>query len=102
MIATTVTIWVKAENVDEFIAATIENHENSIREPGNLRFDFLRCKDDDTRFLLYEVYESEQAAKAHKDTEHYLKWKETVADWMAKPRQGVAHSVVRPADKSQW
>lgn len=102
MIVTCVTIYVKTEHIEKFMAATIENHNNSIQEPGNLRFDVLQCADDPSRFLLYEVYESEAAAKAHKNTPHYLKWKDTVADWMAKPREGVKHNVIRPVATTMW
>jgi autoinducer 2-degrading protein len=31
--------------------------------------------------LLYEAYDSLEGAAAHKQTPHYLKWKETVAPY---------------------
>ena len=102
MIVYCVTVYVKPEHLDEFIAATITNHEGSIREPGNLRFDVLQSADDPTRFLLYEAYESDEASATHKQTDHYLTWRKTVADWMAKPREGVGHRVVRPTQRDQW
>lgn len=102
MIVTCVTVYVKEEHVDDFIEASIENHKGSIEEPGNIRFDVLQCSGDPARFLLYEAYESEEAALAHKKTGHYLKWKETVTDWMAKPREGVPHKVICPAVRSGW
>lgn len=102
MIVTCVTVYVKPENVSEFIQATRENHDHSIKENGNLRFDFLQCASDPSRFFLYEAYESEAASAAHKDTPHYKKWKETVASWMAKPREGVAHKVIAPAEVQKW
>jgi autoinducer 2-degrading protein len=102
MLVTCVTIYVKPEHVADFIEASIANHEGSIKEPGNMRFDVLQCTGDPTRFLLYEAYESEEAAAAHKQTEHYLKWRDTVAAWMAKPREGIPHRVVRPLDRSAW
>lgn len=102
MIATSVTVFVKEGHEDDFIAATIKNHEGSVQEPGNLRFDVLQSRGDPARFMLYEVYESDEAARAHKDTEHYKVWRETVEPWMAKPREGVAHDVIRPEDKAQW
>ncbi|MCB0210468.1 MAG: antibiotic biosynthesis monooxygenase, partial [Anaerolineae bacterium] len=98
----TVTVYVKPEHVDDFIKATIANHNHSIEEAGNMRFDVLQCTDDPTRFLLYEAYESDEAAAAHKKTDHYLKWRETVADWMAKPREGIPHRVIRPQDRGEW
>jgi len=39
MIVTIVNVFVKPENVEQFIAATMENHQHAINEPGNLRFD---------------------------------------------------------------
>ena len=53
-------------------------------------------KEDPARFLLYEAYESERAAAAHKDTEHYKRWRERVADWMAEPRRGIKYHGIRP------
>ncbi|MEA1963554.1 MAG: antibiotic biosynthesis monooxygenase [Candidatus Aerophobetes bacterium] len=102
MIVTTVIVYVKPENINNFIEATSKNHEASIKEPGNMRFDVLQCTSDSTRFLLYEVYESEEAAAAHKKTEHYLQWKKTVADWMAKPRKGIPYKVICPEDRRRW
>jgi autoinducer 2-degrading protein len=102
MIVTAVTVYVKPAHVDDFIRATAENHEGSVREPGNIRFDVLQCKTDPARFLLYEAYESEDAAAAHKKTAHYLKWRDTVADWMARPREGVPHRVIRPEGRRAW
>ena len=52
MFVTCVTVYVKTEHVDDFIRATIENHDSSVKEPGNMRFDVLQCHDDPTRFLL--------------------------------------------------
>lgn len=102
MIATLVHVYVKEEYIDQFIEATIENHRASVQEPGNLRFDVLQDNENPAKFTLYEAYESEEAAAAHKQTAHYKKWKETVADWMDKPREGVKHQIVAPKDKSAW
>jgi len=102
MIVTIVTVFVKPENIQDFIRATKMNHDASVNESGNLRFDVAQCADDPNRFLLYEAYESEDAAAAHKETAHYLKWREAVADWMAKPRDGIKHNILFPSDKAQW
>ena len=102
MIVTAVTVYVKPQNINDFIEATQKNHEGSVKEPGNMRFDVLQSKDDPSRFMLYEAYESEEAAKAHKNTEHYLIWRDTVVDYMAKPREGIAHSVLCPKERSEW
>jgi autoinducer 2-degrading protein len=102
MIVTLVHVWVKEPFVEDFIRATVENHENTVKEPGNLRFDILSDASDKTKFVLYEVFESEDAILAHKNTSHYMKWRDTVSEWMAQPRQGVRHHVVRPTALSSW
>ena len=96
MIVTIVHIEVNPENIESFIRATTDNHFESVKEPGNLRFDLLRNNDNPARFVLYEAYENETAAAAHKETAHYLKWRETVAQWMAKPREGIRYKGLQP------
>jgi len=99
MYVTVVYVHVKPERVADFIEAIRPNHEGSVREPGNLRFDILQSADDPTRFVAYEAYRDEAAAKAHKDTPHYLAWRARVEDWMAEPRQGVRYDGLLPADE---
>ncbi|GJL76840.1 MAG TPA: antibiotic biosynthesis monooxygenase [Nitrosomonas sp.] len=96
MYVTIVTVSVKPGNVDAFKEACRLNHEGSIQEPGNMRFDILQSAEEPTKFVLYEAYKTQQDAAAHKTTEHYLAWREAVADWMAEPRQGVAHHGLYP------
>jgi quinol monooxygenase YgiN len=91
-------VHVKAEFVEAFKQATIENASNSIQEPGIARFDVVQLSDDPTRFVLVEIYRTSQAAAAHKDTPHYKRWANTVMPMMAEPRQGVRYSNVFPED----
>ena len=96
MIVTCVHVFVKIEHIDDFIAATKPNHHGSVSEDGNFRFDILQDEVDPTHFVLYEAYESTEHAAAHKQTQHYLTWRKTVADWMAQPRQGVKYRMLLP------
>lgn len=96
MIVTTVLVKVKPEHVDDFIAATVANHEQSVKEPGNVRFDVLQSDDDPAAFLLYEAYETAEHAAAHKQTGHYQQWRDAVGPWMAEPRTGIKYTAVRP------
>ncbi|HNZ65201.1 MAG TPA: antibiotic biosynthesis monooxygenase [Smithella sp.] len=102
MIVTIVNVFVKPENVEQFIAATMENHQHAVKEPGNLRFDVLQRRDNPAAFTLYEAYESDESAAAHKKTAHYLKWRNAVESWMAEPREGIAHNVLAPLERSVW
>ena len=96
MVVTTVMIHVKEENIDDFIQATIVNHEASKKEPGNRRFDLLQNAEDATCFILYEAYDSKEAAAAHKETSHYKIWREAVAPHMKEARRGIAYNAIRP------
>ena len=96
MIVTIVHVEVKPEYINSFIRATTENHLESVKEPGNLRFDVLQNDAEPYRFVLYEAYETEELAATHKTTAHYLKWRETVAPWMASPREGIRHTAIVP------
>ena len=102
MIVTCVHVHVKPEFVPDFINASTENHLESVKEKGNLRFDFLKQADDPCSFMFYEAYESDEAAAAHKSTPHYLKWRDKVQDMMAEPRKGVKYSILQPSDRSKW
>jgi len=98
MLVTLVYVHVKAEFVDAFIEATKDNASNSIQEPGIARFDFIQQNDDPTRFVLIEAYKDAEAPARHKETAHYLRWREAVADMMAEPRQAVHHGNILPLD----
>jgi (4S)-4-hydroxy-5-phosphonooxypentane-2,3-dione isomerase len=91
MLVYCVYVHVRPENREAFVEATLENARSTVQEPGNLRFDVAEQADDPTRFVLYEVYRDDAAAKAHKDTAHYARWRQMVESWMAEPRRGVQY-----------
>jgi quinol monooxygenase YgiN len=94
-------VHVVPEHVQAFIRATLDNARESRREPGNVRFDVSQAESDPAQFFLYEVYRTKEDFARHQQTPHYLRWKESVAPWMAKPRQGVRHVSLFPED-SGW
>lgn len=79
-------VHVKPEHVESFREATLANARQSVKEPGIARFDVIQDTEDRTRFVLVEVYRTAQAPAAHKETAHYLTWRDTVAPMMAEPR----------------
>ncbi len=90
---------VKPEHVEAFREATVENARNSVREAGIARFDVVQQADDPTRFVLVEVYRNQEAAARHKETAHYLKWRDAVAPMMAAPRTSVRYANLFPGDE---
>ncbi len=101
MYVVSVTVHVHSDQVDAFIRATLDNARHTRQEPGNVRFDVLQAEDEPTRLLLYEVYHAKDDFATHQQTEHYLRWKATVADYMAQPRQGVKHHSVFFGDEQR-
>jgi quinol monooxygenase YgiN len=98
MLIVLVHVNVKPEFVEEFKRVTIENASNSVKEAGIARFDVIQQTDDPTKFILVEVYKTAQAPAAHKETSHYERWRDTVAEMMAEPRQGIKYSNIFPED----
>ena len=96
MVIIHVHIHVKPDRIEDFKRATLENAGNSMKEPGVARFDFLRQTGDPNRFVLIEVYRTPEDPARHKETAHYQKWRDAVADWMAEPRKGVSYEALFP------
>ena len=92
-------VHVKKECIKAFKEATIENAKNSINEPGIARFDFVEQQDDPCRFVLVEVYRTADDPAKHKETAHYKKWRDTVADMMAEPRSALKFNNVHPNEE---
>ena len=101
MLVVHVHVHVKPECVDSFRQASLENAKQSVREPGIARFDVIQQHDDPTRFVLVEVYRTADDPARHKETAHYAKWRDTVAEMMAEPRSSVKFSNVFPPE-SGW
>ena len=99
MLVVHVFVHVKPESVDAFKAASLENARNSVQEPGIARFDVIQQEDDQTRFVLVEVYRTSGDPARHKETGHYATWRDTVADMMAEPRSAVKYANVFPDEK---
>jgi len=92
-------VSVKPDQVEAFKAATLENARDSVKEPGIARFDVLQQKDDPARFLIVEVYRTPDDPARHKETAHYQKWRDTVADMMAEKRKSIKYANVFPGEE---
>ena len=98
MLVVHVHVRVKPEFIEAFKQATIENGRHSLREVGIARFDVIQNADDPTRFILVEVYRTDEAPARHKETAHYAAWRDAVAPMMAEARTSVKYANVFPPD----
>lgn len=102
MLVVHVHVRVRPERVEDFLAATLVNARASVAEPGVLRFDVIQDQADPGHVVLVEVYRDADAPAAHKETQHYAKWRDAVAEMMAKPRASTKFSVVFPGGGTDW
>ena len=93
-----VDIAVVPEHLDAFLVATEQNAVASRDEVGVARFDVLTDRTDPNHIVLAEVYRDEAAAAAHKETAHYARWRDAVADMMARPREATRYVNTSPDD----
>jgi autoinducer 2-degrading protein len=99
MLVVHIQVHVKPEFVEAFKQATLTNARESAKEPGIARFDVVQQLEDPTRFTFVEVYRTEAAPAAHKETRHYQTWRDTVAPMMAEPRVSKKSANVFPPDE---
>ncbi len=99
MLIVHVFVHVKPQDVENFKAASLENASESVKEPGVARFDVIQQADDPNRFVLVEVYRTADDPARHKETAHYQKWRDTVADMMAEPRSAIKYTNIFPDEK---
>jgi (4S)-4-hydroxy-5-phosphonooxypentane-2,3-dione isomerase len=79
-----------------FIAATCENLTHTLKEPGIWRFELLQDEADPSRFALVEGYRTVEAQASHRETAHYLKWKDLIEPMMAEQRTRALYSEIKP------
>jgi quinol monooxygenase YgiN len=81
-----VTVHVKPEHASEFVEAAVTNATRSAAdEPGCLRFDVIRDRDDPNCLYYYEVYDDDDALAAHRQTPHFKAYVEKIQPWLAAP-----------------
>ena len=73
--------------VDDFLAAVKENGAASVKEPGCREFDIAVSQTDPNHVFILEVYDNEDALKAHVTTDHFKKYKAATAGMTTKRQE---------------
>jgi autoinducer 2-degrading protein len=94
---------VKPEQRGRFLEAIEENAVSAVRdEPGCLRFDIVRDNDDPDHYLFYEVYRDAEAFAAHRDSEHFARWREAADEVLSDALEAThAAMVVTRTDRQE-
>jgi len=69
-----VTIKIKPENVERWMAMALENTRAARKEPGCRQFEVLVDPKDKTKVVLFEIYDDDKAFEAHQATPHFKKY----------------------------
>jgi (4S)-4-hydroxy-5-phosphonooxypentane-2,3-dione isomerase len=70
--------------IEKFKAALTENGAASVKEPGCREFNIHVLANNPNHIFIYEVYDNEAAAQAHRQTDHFKKYAATTANMVAK------------------
>jgi quinol monooxygenase YgiN len=69
-----VTLRIKPEHVERFMAQALANGREARKEPGCRQFEVLVDPKDRTKAMLFEIYDDEKAFEAHQQTPHFKKY----------------------------
>ena len=74
MFVLVVNIRIKPDQVARFTPMVLENARAARQEPGCRQFEVLVDPKDNTKVMLYEVYNDEAAFETHQQTPHFKKY----------------------------
>lgn len=72
-----VSLQIRSDRREQFLQAiSVQAASPLSEEPGCLRFDVCKDRDDEDHFLLYEIYDEAESFAQHKKTPHFARWRE--------------------------
>jgi autoinducer 2-degrading protein len=97
MVANFITVKIKPELRERFLAAIEDDATSSVRdEPGCLRFEVLQDVSDPDTYHFFEVYQDEAAVQAHRNTPHFARWNQASQEVLQQPVQRLGTTPVFP------
>ena len=81
--------YIQPDKVEEYMAATLANARESLKEPGILRFEFFQDQESLSHFSIFEIYKDKAAQEAHRETDHFKTWAEIY--YATRERVGKGH-----------
>jgi quinol monooxygenase YgiN len=100
VIALFVSLKVKPDQRERFLAVAEDDSTGSVRDEGGgcLRFDVYQDQNDENRFYFHEVYRDQAALDAHRTMPHFARWNEASAQVLAEPASRQLCTVLFPKD----
>ena len=94
------TLQARPERESDVEAALCVLLTHSRQEPGTRRYDLYRDSTRPATFHLIEAYADEAALEAHRESAHYLRYREQAGEWlMAAPMVAVLNPVAAAWDE---
>ena len=94
-----VTLSVKPEYRNEFLESTKQDGMIHVKyEPLCYRYDLSEDISIPNRFYVYEIYEKAETVEEVRKTEHFMKWRAKVSDWLEGPPERVLSLTHFPSD----
>jgi autoinducer 2-degrading protein len=100
MIALFVSLKVKPDQHDRFLAAAEDDSICSVRDEGGgcLRFDVYQDQQDQNRYFFHEVYRDMAALDAHRTMPHFARWSQASQEVLSEPPARELVNVLFPRD----
>ena len=96
-IANAVDLDIAPAELDKYLAAVKENGAASIKEPGCREYNIMISATNPNHVFLFEVYDNDTAAQAHRATEHFKKYVATTANMVTarnvRPMKSIAFNL---------
>ncbi|KAA3621733.1 MAG: antibiotic biosynthesis monooxygenase [Proteobacteria bacterium] len=87
MYAVTVLFDIRPEYESNFEARVVRQAAESLDlEPGCRVFDVCRDEDQRNRFFLYEIYDDDDAFRAHLESNHFQAFDDDIRAWVLKKK----------------
>lgn len=98
MIALFVSLDVKPDQRERFLAVAEDDSTSSVRDEGGgcLRFDVYQDQENQNRFYFHEVYRDQAALDAHRTMPHFARWSEASREVLAGPASRQLTNVLFP------
>jgi quinol monooxygenase YgiN len=100
VIALLVSLKVKPELRDKFLAVAEDDSTCSVRDEGGgcLRFDVYQDQADENHFFFHEIYRDQAAIDAHGKTPHLARWRAASTEVLSEPAVRTVANVLFPRD----
>ena len=78
-------VEVPSERLEDVLALLKAHRDRCLRdEPGTLKFELMRPRDDNTAILLYELYEDDAAFETHRSGASIMRFRKESAEMNVK------------------